>query len=103
MFNGKVAWITKTSDIFPVLTQKIVWDEEKLETAFDLITYNGAKSMMLDDQYGLEVGKPASFIVLNESSIFEAIRKRVDVLASVRNGNFLFRRREPKYDIPLSF
>jgi len=74
---------------------------EELETAFDLITYNGAKTMMLDDQYGLEVGKPASFIVLNESSVFEAIRKRVDVLASVRNGNFLFRRREPKYEIPL--
>ena len=75
---------------------------EELETAFDLVTYNGAKTLMLDDQYGLEVGKPANFIVLNESSVFEAIRKRVEVLASVRNGEFLFRRREPEYDIPLS-
>jgi cytosine deaminase len=74
---------------------------EELETAFDLITYNGAKTMMLDDAYGLEAGKPANFIVLNESSVFEAIRKRVDVLASVRNGNFLFRRREPEYEVPL--
>ncbi len=76
---------------------------EELETAFNLITYNGAKTMMLEDQYGLEVGKPANFIVLNESSVFEAIRKRVDVLASVRNGDFLFRRREPEYEIPLEF
>ncbi len=76
---------------------------EELETAFDLITYNSAKTLMLDEQYGLEVGKPANFIVLNESSVFEAIRKRVDVLASVRNGNFLFRRREPAYEIPLTF
>ncbi len=45
---------------------------------------------MLEDQYGLEKNKPANFIVLNESSVFEAIRKRVDVLASVRHGNFLF-------------
>lgn len=74
---------------------------EELETAFDLITYNGAKTMMLEDQYGLEKGKPANFIVLNESSVFEAIRKRVEVLASVRNGNFLFRRREPEYDVAL--
>lgn len=75
---------------------------EELETAFDLITYNGAKTMMLEDQYGLENGKPANFIVLNESSAFEAIRKRVDVLASVRNGNFLFRRSEPEYEVSLA-
>ncbi len=75
---------------------------EELETAFDLITYNGAKTMMLEDQYGLEVDKPANFIVLNESSVFEAIRKRVEVLASVRNGNFLFRRKEPVYEIALT-
>lgn len=75
---------------------------EELETAFDLVTYNSAKTMMLKDQYGLEVGKPANFIVLNESTVFEAIRKRVEVLASVRNGEFLFRRRAPEYDIPLA-
>lgn len=74
---------------------------EELETAFDLITYNGAKTMMVEDKYGLEAGKPANFIVLNESSVFEAIRKRVDVLASVRNGNFLFRKKEPEYEISL--
>ena len=81
------------------LTQVASYDE--LETVFDLITYNGAKTMMLEDRYGLEAGKPANFIVLNESSVFEAIRKRVEVLASVRNGNFLFHRREPEYDIEL--
>lgn len=82
------------------LTQVASYDE--LETAFDLITYNGAKTMMLEDQYGLEAGKPANFIVLNESSAFEAIRKRVEVLASVRNGNFLFRRKEPEYEVSLA-
>ena len=56
----------------------------------------------MQDKYGLEVGKAASFIVLNESSVYEAIRKRVEVLASVRNGNFLFRRKEPEYEIPLN-
>ena len=81
------------------LSQVASYDE--LETAFNLITHNGAKAMMIEDQYGLEVGKPANFIVLNESSVFEAIRKRVEVLSSVRNGNFLFRRSEPEYDIAL--
>lgn len=67
-----------------------------------MITYNGARCLNIQDSYGLDVGKQANFIVLNESSVYEAIRKRVDVLASVRNGNFLFRRREPEYDIPLN-
>lgn len=78
-----------------------IMSPEEVQTDFDLITYNGARCLNIQDSYGLEVGKPASFIVLNESSVYEAIRKRVEVLASVRNGNFLFRRREPEYEIPL--
>jgi cytosine deaminase len=79
-----------------------VMSPEEVKTNFDLITYNGARCLNIHDSYGLEVGKQANFIVLNESSVYEAIRKRVDVLASVRNGNFLFRRKEMAYDIPLS-
>lgn len=74
---------------------------EDVKTNFDLITYNGARCLNIQDSYGLEAGKAANFIVLNESSVYEAMRKRVDVLASVRNGNFLFRRKEMAYDIPL--
>ncbi|HLS12353.1 MAG TPA: amidohydrolase family protein [Flavobacteriaceae bacterium] len=79
-----------------------IMSPEEVETNFDLITYNGARCMNIHDSYGLDVGKRANFIVLDESSVYEAIRKRVDVLASVRNGEFLFRRKEVAYDIPLS-
>lgn len=79
-----------------------IMSPEEIKTDFDLITYNGARCLNMQDRYGLEVGKAASFIVLNETSVYEAIRKRVDVLASVRNGNFLFRRKEMAYDTPLS-
>ena len=79
-----------------------IMSSEDVKTNFDLITYNGARCLNIQDSYGLEVGKAANFIVLNESSVYEAMRKRVDVLASVRNGNFLFRRKEMAYDIPLS-
>lgn len=79
-----------------------IMSPEEVKTNFDLITYNGARCLNIQDSYGLEVGKAANFIVLNESSVYEAIRKRVAVLASVRNGNFLFRRKEMAYDIPLS-
>ena len=79
-----------------------IMSSEDVKTNFDLITYNGARCLGIQDSYGLEVGKAANFIVLNETTVYEAMRKRVDVLASVRNGNFLFRKKEMEYDIPLS-
>jgi len=79
-----------------------VMSPQEVETAFDLITYNGARCLNIQDSYGLDVGKAANFIVLDESTVYEAIRKRVDVLASVRNGEFLFRRKEVEYEVPLN-
>ncbi|MGV8993494.1 MAG: amidohydrolase family protein [Flavobacterium sp.] len=79
-----------------------IMSSEDVKTNFDLITYNGARCLGLQDSYGLEVGRAANFIVLNENTVYEAMRKRVDVLASVRNGEFLFRRKEMAYDVPLS-
>lgn len=79
-----------------------IMSSEDVKTNFNLITYNGARCLNIQDTYGLEVGKAANFIVLNETSVYDAIRRRVDVLASVRNGNFLFRKREEEYDIPLN-
>ncbi|MBK7110143.1 MAG: amidohydrolase family protein [Bacteroidetes bacterium] len=78
-----------------------IMSKKDVETNFDLITYNGARCLNIQDTYGLEVGKAANFIVLNETTVYEAIRRRVDVLASVRNGEFLFRKKEMAYDIPL--
>ncbi|MBK8680518.1 MAG: amidohydrolase family protein [Bacteroidetes bacterium] len=78
-----------------------IMSKKDVETNFDLITYNGARCLNIQDTYGLEVGKAANFIVLNETTVYEAIRRRVDVLASVRNGEFLFRKKETAYDIPL--
>lgn len=63
---------------------------EEIDKALDLITVNGAKTMHLSDEYGLEVGKPASFLILEADSAFEAIRQRADVIRSVRNGKELF-------------
>jgi cytosine deaminase len=79
-----------------------IMSKKDVETNFDLITYNGARCLNIQDSYGLEVGKAANFIVLNETSVYEAIRRRVDVLASVRNGEFLFRKKETQFDVPLS-
>ena len=78
-----------------------IMSAKDVETNFDLITYNGARCLNIQDSYGLEVGRAANFIVLNESTVYEAIRKRVDVLASVRDGEYLFKRKEVEYDVKL--
>ena len=67
----------------------------------DLITYNGAKTLNVEDHYGIEAGKPANFLVLDAFTPFEAVRQRADVLASIRNGEYLFKRPEPSYEIEL--
>lgn len=81
------------------LAQTMSFDQ--LDTCLDLITFNGAKTLNIEDQYGLEVGKPAHFLVLDAHTPFEAVRQRADVLASIRHGEYLFKKPEPSYDIEL--
>ncbi|UNP85270.1 amidohydrolase family protein [Staphylococcus equorum] len=75
--------------------------EEDFPRNFDLITYNGAKLMQIEGVYGLNEGKPANFIVLDAPNVFEAQRRRVDCLASVRNGDYLFKKEKPQFKIEL--
>lgn len=72
---------------------------EELDRCLDLITYNGARTLNVEDRYGIEEGKPANFLVLDAPTPFEAVRQRADVLASIRNGEYLFRRPEPSYEV----
>lgn len=65
---------------------------EDLETALDLITHNGAKTLNISENYGIEVGKPANFIILEGSNDVEVIQKQGDVLYSVREGEILISR-----------
>lgn len=47
---------------------------EEINDVFDLITTRAAKTLRIQDQYGIEEGKPADFLVLDAPSAFEAIR-----------------------------
>lgn len=76
---------------------------DEINKAFDLITFNGAKAMRIQDEYGIEAGKPANFIVLDAHDTYEAIRERAEVLASIRNGEYLFKRAPRKYDIEVDW
>jgi cytosine deaminase len=76
---------------------------DEINKAFDLITHHGAYIMRVSDAYGLKVGKPANFIVLDAQDAYEAIRERAEVLASVRNGEYLFKREPRKNEVEVDF
>ena len=71
---------------------------EEMDNCLDLITVNGAKTMNISDTYGIEAGKPANFIVVDARSEFEAVCERADVVASVRNGEYLFKKAPAAYE-----
>ena len=79
---------------------------DEINKALDLITVNGANVMRIDEDYGgygIEAGKPANFIVLDAADPYEAVRERAEVLASVRNGEYLFKKEVRKNEIEHEF
>lgn len=78
-----------------------IMSPEEIEKDLDLITYNGARCLNIQDRYGLDVGKDANFIVLNGNSPFDVIRNRANVLASIRKGEYLFKQKALEYDVKL--
>ncbi|MBU8907656.1 cytosine deaminase [Desertibacillus haloalkaliphilus] len=62
---------------------------DQIVNSIDLITKNSAKTLHIDDQYGIEEGKPANFIVLNACDEYDAIRRQAPVRYSVRNGRII--------------
>ena len=48
--------------------------QEEIDTALDLVTTNAARTLRIEDRYGIEEGKPADFLVLDAPSALEALR-----------------------------
>ncbi len=59
---------------------------EEMDAVLDLITTNAARALRLQDRYGIEEGKPASFLVLDASSTFETLRLLPPRLHVFKNG-----------------
>ena len=47
---------------------------DEINAVLDLITTNAARTLRVQDSYGIEEGKPADFLVLDAPSAFEALR-----------------------------
>lgn len=62
---------------------------EQIVSSIDLITENSAKTLNIEDSYGIEKGKPANLIVLSAENEYEAIRRQAVVRYSIRNGRII--------------
>lgn len=61
----------------------------EVDACYDMITWQGAKTLNLSEQYGVEVGKPANLIVLDATDRFDAIRRRATVCQVISRGQLL--------------
>ncbi|TCN23976.1 cytosine deaminase [Mesobacillus foraminis] len=62
---------------------------DQIVNSVDLITSNSAKTLNIQDHYGIEEGKPANMIILSAKNEYEAIRKQASVRYSIRNGKVI--------------
>ncbi|MGN7286689.1 cytosine deaminase [Shouchella rhizosphaerae] len=62
---------------------------EQISQSLDFITENSAKTLHITDEYGIEEGKPANVIIVDEKDEFNLIRRQAPVLASIRNGKII--------------
>jgi len=63
---------------------------QQIVDSYRFITHNAARTLQLEE-YGIEVGKPANFIVFDANDWVEALSFNADVLASYRGGRELYK------------
>ncbi|MBE9177601.1 cytosine deaminase [Oculatella sp. LEGE 06141] len=61
----------------------------EMNACYNMVTWNGAKTLQIDDCYGIEVGKPANLIVLDAIDPYDAIRRRATVRYVISRGKLI--------------
>ncbi|NES65723.1 MAG: cytosine deaminase [Okeania sp. SIO2D1] len=61
----------------------------EIDACYQMVTWNGAKTLDAEDWYGIKVGNPANLIVLDADSCFNAVRKRATVKYVFCQGKLL--------------
>lgn len=61
----------------------------EIEACYDMITWNGAKTLQVEAEYGIAVDRPANLIVLDATDRYDAIRRCPPVRYVIARGNLL--------------
>lgn len=65
-------------------------EPQELETVFDMVTKNAAKSVGLRD-YGLAIGNRADLVIIDAPSLHEALRWQADRTHVIKGGKIISR------------
>jgi len=62
---------------------------DQINQGLDLISYKSARTLNIQDNYGIEEGKPGNLIILPAENGFDALRRQVPVRFSIRHGKVI--------------
>ncbi|CZF86526.1 cytosine deaminase [Grimontia marina] len=62
---------------------------DQLNQSLDLISHHSAKTLNIQDSYGVEIGKPGNLLILPAENDFDALRRQVPVRYSIRAGKVI--------------
>jgi cytosine deaminase len=62
---------------------------EEVDACYQMVTKNAAKTLDIEDKYGMQVGKPASLIVLDAADSYDAIRTRIKPRYVISQGKII--------------
>ncbi|MGB3533097.1 MAG: cytosine deaminase [Microcoleaceae cyanobacterium] len=68
----------------------------EIEACYNMVTFNGAKTLFLQAEYGVEIGNLANLIILDAENPYHAIRKRSTVEYLLRAGQLITQTQPPK-------
>ncbi|WP_258088062.1 cytosine deaminase [Weissella fangxianensis] len=61
----------------------------EIMNSYRFITKQGARTMQVIDNYGIEVGKSANFLIFNADNWYNTLNERAELLYSVHEGHIL--------------
>jgi cytosine deaminase len=62
---------------------------EQINDSLKLISCHSARTLNVQDRYGIEVDKPANLLILPAENGFDAVRRQVPVRYSIRHGRVI--------------
>lgn len=74
---------------------------EQINDGLKLISCHSARTLNVQDRYGIEVGKPANLLILPAENGFDAVRRQVSVRYSIRHGKVIAQTRPAQTEIVL--
>ena len=62
---------------------------QEIMDSYKLISTNAAKTLPLGERYGIQAGRPASFILLGADNFYNALNRKSEVLYSFKEGRLI--------------